>query len=181
MCMLGRQKNPRAAYWRSLEKMRQMDFSEKCSINLWYPIMVMMGASFILAEYKLCLTAQCKALCPKGDSPSTETLQALLGSAGGCPELLEEGPAQTIFLREQPHTSDLYQKPPLPGHIQSLCSPLWAPPWATCPKTLCWELQDCQSSRRFCYKFCCSSKSRTFRFKFLLQWTNILLSFLCSG
>lgn len=158
MCMLGRQKNPRAAYWRSLEKMRQMDFSEKCSINLWYP-----------------------DLCLKGDSPSTETLQALLGSAGGCPELLEEGPAQTIFLREQPHTSDLYQKPPLPGHIQSLCSPLWAPPWATCPKTLCWELQDCQSSRRFCYKFCCSSKSRTFRFKFLLQWTNILLSFLCSG
>lgn len=44
-------------------------------------------------------------------------------------------------------------------HIQSPCSPLWAPFWATCPKNPVLGAK-CQSSRRFCYKFYYSSKKQ---------------------
>lgn len=53
MCILERKKPPMCC---SLKKKRQIEFSEKCSINLQYTVMLIMGASFVLLGYKLCLT-----------------------------------------------------------------------------------------------------------------------------
>lgn len=108
---------------------------------------------------------QCNSLCFKGDSPSTKTLQALLGSAGGCPEHMEEGPARTIFLRKQPPTSHLYQKPPLlsTSRVSAVPSELHSGPKNP---VLGATWIDCHSSWRFCYKFYYSSKSRIYMFKF---------------
>lgn len=83
---------------------------------------------------------QCNSQRFKGESPSTETLQPLLGSAGGCPEHVQEGPAQTLFLRKQVHTSYLYQKPPLLSTSRAPAVPSELPSGPPAPKTWCWEL-----------------------------------------
>lgn len=77
------------------------------------------------------------SLCFKGDSPSSETLQALLGAAGGCPQHLEE-PAQAIFLRSS-HTKLSCTKSHLCCPHQSSAAPSELHSGPAAPKTRAWK------------------------------------------
>lgn len=83
------------------------------------------------------------SLCFKGDSPSSETLQAVLGAAGGCSQHLEE-PAQAIFLRSS-HTKLSCAKSHLCCPHQSSAAPSELHSGPAAPKTLGLEVYPCSS------------------------------------
>lgn len=99
--------------------------------------MVIMGPHLLCLDTNCASLHQCSSLCFEGDSPSTETLQTLLGSAGACPEHLEEGPAQKTFLRNSTHIS-LVPKAPLLSASRVPAVPSEPHSGPPAPKTLCW-------------------------------------------